>query len=131
MALTKRLKERGAVAIEMALVAPFLLLLVLGMVDVGRLLFTYVSVVDAAHEGAMYAAFEPCDLAAVKGKVISSQDDLSLDSSNVSVAPQAGYIDVTVDVDVDILTPLISSIIGDTVSMDKKVSGTILTDDAC
>src|SRR5439155_18067519 len=44
--------ERGAVAVEFALIVPILLLLVLGMIDFGRLWFTQVSLSQAAREGA-------------------------------------------------------------------------------
>jgi hypothetical protein len=48
--------ERGAVAVEFALVVPVLLLLVLGMIDFGRLWFTQVSLSQAAREGARLEA---------------------------------------------------------------------------
>ena len=48
--------ERGAVAVEFALIVPVLLLLVLGMIDFGRLWFTQVSLSQAAREGARLEA---------------------------------------------------------------------------
>jgi Flp pilus assembly protein TadG len=46
------LRERGAAAVEMALILPFLLLLVGGIVDFGRFFYTQNIVVNAAREGA-------------------------------------------------------------------------------
>ena len=51
MALTMRRRDRGAVAVEMAIILPLLLLVVGGIVDFGRLLFTQNIVTNAAREG--------------------------------------------------------------------------------
>jgi Flp pilus assembly protein TadG len=48
---TKRV-ERGAAAVEMALVLPVLLLLIGGIVDFGRAYFTQIMLTNAAREGA-------------------------------------------------------------------------------
>ena len=57
--------ERGAAAVEMAIVLPLLLLLIGGIIDFGRLLFGEVMVVNAAREGArMVAMGLPADAAA-------------------------------------------------------------------
>jgi len=44
--------ERGSVAVEFALILPMLLALVFGMIDFGRLLYTYETINNAAREGA-------------------------------------------------------------------------------
>ena len=51
-ALAMGRRERGAVAVEMAIILPLLLLVVGGIVDFGRLLFTQNIVTNAAREGA-------------------------------------------------------------------------------
>jgi len=51
----KRLGESGQALVEFAIVAPILLLLVLGIVDFGRAFFTYHVLVDAAREGGRVA----------------------------------------------------------------------------
>jgi Flp pilus assembly protein TadG len=48
--------ERGAAAVEMALVLPVLLLVVLGMVDFGLALNAKITLNEAAREGARWAA---------------------------------------------------------------------------
>ena len=50
--VTKVRKERGAVAVEMAILLPVLLLCIGGIVDLGRLLFVQTMVTNAAREGA-------------------------------------------------------------------------------
>jgi Flp pilus assembly protein TadG len=49
--------ERGASAVEFALVLPLLLLVIAGIVDFGRALFTQVILTNAAREGARAAIF--------------------------------------------------------------------------
>ena len=46
------LRERGAAAVELALVLPLLLLIVGGIIDFGRFFYTQNIVVNAAREGA-------------------------------------------------------------------------------
>ena len=52
MSTTSGRRERGAVAIEMAIVLPLLLLIIAGMIDLGRLFFVQTMVTNAAREGA-------------------------------------------------------------------------------
>jgi Flp pilus assembly protein TadG len=47
-----RHRERGAAAVEMALILPLLILLVGGIVDLGRLFWVEVQITNAAREGA-------------------------------------------------------------------------------
>lgn len=49
-------KERGAVAVEMAILLPLLLLILLGIIEFGRVFNVQVSLTQAAREGARYAA---------------------------------------------------------------------------
>jgi len=51
-----RSAERGASAVEMAMVAPFLLLLLLGIIEFGFVFGQYNEVRHSAREGARYAA---------------------------------------------------------------------------
>jgi Flp pilus assembly pilin Flp len=52
-------RESGASAVEFALVLPLLLLVIAGVVDFGRALFTQVTLTNAAREGARAAIFTP------------------------------------------------------------------------
>ncbi len=50
--------ERGATAIEFALILPLLLLLIIGLVDFGRMGFVQVSVTSASREGARLSSLD-------------------------------------------------------------------------
>jgi len=55
-------RERGASAVEMAIVAPFLLILLLGIIEFGFLFGEYNELRHAVREGARYAAVSEPDL---------------------------------------------------------------------
>ncbi len=54
-------QERGAVAVEMAILLPLLLLILIGILEFGRVLNVQVSLTEAAREGARYAAIHHSD----------------------------------------------------------------------
>ncbi len=51
--------ERGQSLTEFALMAPLLVLVLLGAIDLGRAYFAYVSITNAAREGARYGMDNP------------------------------------------------------------------------
>ena len=48
--------ERGATAVEFALILPLLLVLLFGLIDFGRMGFVQVSLTAASREGARYSS---------------------------------------------------------------------------
>jgi len=52
----RRTADRGAAAVEMALVMPLLLLMVFGIIDFGRMLNAQIALTEAAREGARVVA---------------------------------------------------------------------------
>jgi Flp pilus assembly protein TadG len=54
--MNTKARDRGATAVEVALLMPILLLLVMGIVDFGRALHAQVTLTQAAREGARVAA---------------------------------------------------------------------------
>src|SRR5688572_28182161 len=51
-----RARERGAAALEMALILPVLLLVLGGIIDIGRMFFVQIELGNGAREGARMAA---------------------------------------------------------------------------
>jgi Flp pilus assembly protein TadG len=54
-----RRSTKGGALLELAVVFPVLLLLLIGVVDYGRMYFTSVAVANAARAGAEWGAFSP------------------------------------------------------------------------
>lgn len=59
-------RSEGASVLETALIAPVLLLLVAGTVDLGRAYTAAIEVQEAAHAGALYGAQNPTDSAGMQ-----------------------------------------------------------------
>jgi Flp pilus assembly protein TadG len=90
----KRSIRNGAAAVECALIAPVLTLLVLGGIDVGQYANTYQKVSDASREGARVAArYTTNNISQVQTAVM---DYLEVVSPNVPPATLAGATTVTI-----------------------------------
>jgi Flp pilus assembly protein TadG len=60
-----RNRERGQSLVEFAISLVILLVMLAGAVDAGRVLYTYLSMRDAAQEGALYASMDPKNTSAI------------------------------------------------------------------
>jgi len=52
-------KEMGQALVEMAITAPILILILSGLLDLGRVYYTFIALEEAAAEAALYLAIEP------------------------------------------------------------------------
>ncbi|QDG62816.1 TadE/TadG family type IV pilus assembly protein [Pseudarthrobacter sp. NIBRBAC000502771] len=77
-------KERGAVAVEMALLLPLLLLILTGTIEFGRVLNVQISMTQAAREGARYAAIH------------YKEAGLDVSGASLAAAPSLSGLPVTV-----------------------------------
>lgn len=82
--------ERGAVAVEFALVVPVLFLLIFGVVEFGNIYNVQIQLTSAAREGAREMALGG-DAAAARAAAISAAPTLSpaMTPSQVAVTPAA------------------------------------------
>jgi len=107
--LRKRTRVRGDRAqsmVEFALVAPFLIILMLGVIDYGRVYFAYVSVTNGARTGADFASDSTTAAANIDGirsaALAETLELLNTSSDNPQVSVVTGtdsqgrvYADVT------------------------------------
>jgi Flp pilus assembly protein TadG len=128
-------KEEGQSLIEMAIGLVILLLLVGGIVDLGRAFFSTMMLRDAVQEGALYGSIDPTNTTAIKNHVLSSDaripDMISSGDITVEVlgAPCAGNrIRVTANYnDFTITMPFIGAILGgQTYGLSATVTDSIL-----
>ncbi len=94
--------DRGAAAVEFALLLPLLLLIIFGVIDFGRALNAQITLTQAAREGARLDALGQPNSAVVT-RTINAATGLNLTSANVSetlvCVPNAGP---TADAQVDV-----------------------------
>ena len=90
----KSTRETGAAAVEFALILPILLVLVLGIAEMGRAFNIQVSLSEAAREAARYAAIHNAESGythtSAQAVGIAAAPSVGLSASNVGVAFSTG-----------------------------------------
>lgn len=137
-------KEKGQSLVELAVTATFMILLLGGVIDLGRAFFSFLSLRDAAEEGALYGSYNPTDATGLKNRVRLSSDNpinlssLPLDHINIqytrgattileSQACPGDSISVKVTYDFDLTMPLLGAVVGgETFPLKAEVIDTIL-----
>jgi hypothetical protein len=154
--------EKAQSLVEFAVSAVVILLLLVAIADFGRAFFTYLTLRDAAQEGAVYASVCPMHVNGIETRIRSASRgsvDLSISpidwschylydsDGNRSIEPDEwvecssiyepspGYLPIpghgvrieVVYPDFAITTPLLGSIIGQTLTLRADVTDTILT----
>jgi len=64
-------RSRGQSMVEMALTLPFLLLLMLGTIDIGRVFIDYIQIRNGVFEGARYGSTQPSDTTGITNAVLN------------------------------------------------------------
>jgi Flp pilus assembly protein TadG len=145
---SRRWGDRGAAAVEFALLLPFLAILVCGTIDLGRWYSAWNETKNAAREGALYAQGYPEQQRSYGGDCANpnniearARQELSANASDPtfvvtispailqcnpdpSQVPVGTTMTVTVSRKVGLITPLIRNLVGD-VSITAKVTATV------
>ena len=101
-------RERGAAAVEFAIVLPVLLLCVLGLVEFGRAIWTQATLDYAVQAAARCAAVDPLtcgSLAQTQQYATTKAPGLSLPASVFSVTTPACGVQVAASLAFDFLVP--------------------------
>ena len=130
-------RRRAQSMVEFALVVPVLLLLILGVIELGYTLFVYTEVENAAREGARAAAVRPCPTsadtqaiaAAITARMPALVDSTSVVSSTVYPSGQnyGDPVNVTVTYQFELLDPLITAFVPQ-ITVNATASRTLTTD---
>lgn len=129
-------KERGQSLVEMAIALVILLLLVGGIVDLGRAFFTFMALRDAVQEGALYGSVNPTLTTEIKNHVLNSSDMIPdlVGSDDITVtvigtACTGNGIRVTATYnDFPLTMPFIGTVLGSqTIQISATIMDTILS----
>lgn len=134
--------ERGQSLVELAVVIVIMLILLAGVIDLGRVVFEYMTMADAAQEGAVYASMYPvyCDQAVDRVYSNLSNPDRTEVSVTINIngteCASASASDACAGNDVYVLVsqpnyelvmPFIGAILGrQSISLRADVTSTIL-----
>lgn len=79
---------RGQSMVEFALCLSLLIMILLGVFDLGRAFHAYIVITNAAREGAYYGAMHPTDNNGIVARVIGEAEGsgVALSAANVSVS---------------------------------------------
>ena len=144
--LPKSNSERAQSLVEFALSLLLILMILTGAVELSLALFEYVTIRDAAQEGALFASVNPTDTANIKNRVIdAANDSVPLAAGNVTITSNgststgksycegvtAAGVPITVTVRVNrqhqIIMPLVGTFLGQQINMSASATNTILS----
>ncbi len=141
-------QEKGQSLVELAISFTFLLVILGGIVDLGMMFYTYLSLRDTAQEGAIYGSYDPTNKSEIKARIQASSGwpidaskitNISIYCngegnaclvSNINSCP-GNAITVKVLYNYQPLLPMLSTITGGgPFSLNATVTDTILNSDA-
>ena len=100
-------RDRGAAAVEFALLLPVLLLLIFGIVDFGRMLNAKILISEAAREGARAAALAGTGQASSRIAIVTQGLPVSVSISGCPSTPDpSANATVTITHEFQFVTPL-------------------------
>lgn len=112
--------QRGQSVVEMALLLPAFLLLVLGMLDLGRAVYTYNVLSNAVRDGSRVAIVDSNTNAAVIQAVQQSAVGVNLSAANVTISgarTPGSTVTVSALFVFQPVTPLIQGIVGTAIQL--------------
>jgi Flp pilus assembly protein TadG len=79
-------RQEGVSLAEFALILPVFLMLLLGMVDLGQGFNTYIGMLNATREGAIWLARNPEDLAGMNTRITSELNRANLTTATMTIS---------------------------------------------
>lgn len=107
--------QEGQSLIELALLLPVLVLIMAGMLDLGRAFQAYTVVVNAAREGARYGAYNPTDSYGILDRVQQEANGSGVDLSQSTVIIEMTNVSPGVPIKVTVIyqfQPVMGLILG-------------------
>lgn len=118
--------ERGQDAVEFAIIALFLFVIIVFIVDLGRVTYFAAVLHNAAREGARFGSIAPDDIAGIEAAVADHAIGIAAADLDITINddPTAEIIQVAVSYELPILTPVVSAFLGgaDTLLLDSQAT---------
>lgn len=117
-------RQRGQALVEYALLLPIFLLLAMGILDLGRTVYFYSAINNAAREGARYGVINPTDVAGINARARLQTAMLDQNALVVSTLyPDAETIQVRVQYQYRAVTPIAGLVLGsNTINLDARAT---------
>lgn len=117
--------QRGQALVELAIVLPFVLLLLLGTLEFGLMFDAYLGVSHAAREGARVGIIPGTTDAEIRDRIYAAAPQLDRTRMTITITPSDSSrrsgdpLTVRVEYQYRLVVPLLASLIGDTVSLNR------------
>lgn len=91
-------RERGQSLVELAIMLPILLIILLGIIDFGRVFYAYVTITNASREGARYGSMHPLSTDEINSRVKQeAAGTLTILDDDITITSDTDTITVTVE----------------------------------
>lgn len=84
--------RQGAAVVEFAIVAPLLILLILGMIEFGRMIMVKQAITNATREGAREACLDGATKEKVQETVKKYLDTCGISGASIEIKPDLGQV---------------------------------------
>jgi Flp pilus assembly protein TadG len=121
-------KELGQAVVEMALLLPSLLLIILGILDLGRAVYMRTTLSGAVREGCRVAIVSTKTDTQIRLAVQNAAVGVTIPSGSITIAgsrASGGVVAVSATVIFHPLTPLITQIAGDSITLSASARMTV------
>ena len=82
-----KIRKRGQALVEAVIVVPALILLVLLIIDIGRMIYTKIVITNAAREGAYFLSYHPDQPLGVGPVVLAEAQSSGVPPASITVDP--------------------------------------------
>ena len=119
--------QKGQALVEFAIVLPLILLIVLGIVQFGMLLNSYLSLTNAAREGARTGVIGGNNYDIIE-TIINTSPTLNPSKMTIVPSPAEGYrvsggtLTVSIDYNYEFTVPIISSLFNNNIVLKTQTS---------
>jgi len=108
----RRYRERGNSLAEFALIIPVLLVIVIAILDFGRVIYAYSVVTNCAREGARYGVISGHEDAGIIARVHEAAVALDRSQMTIDITRTVTTIKVEVGYNFELIVPMIAQVIG-------------------